>query len=63
MRASDAADLRFFDIDWDKQHIRRMQLKTKKAVDISLLNDVGESLVNYLKNGHPIESSSDRILL
>lgn len=63
LRASDVADLRFSDIDWDKQRIHRIQLKTKKAVDIPLLNDVCEALVNYLKNGCPAELSSDRIFV
>lgn len=63
LRAGDVADLRFSDIDWDKQRIHRLQQKTKKAVDIPLLNDVGEALVNYLKNGRPIESTSDRIFV
>lgn len=63
LRAGDVADLRFSDIDWDKQRIHRLQQKTKKALDIPLLNDVGEALVNYLKNGRPIESESDRIFV
>lgn len=63
LRASDVADLRFSDIDWDKQRIHRIQLKTQKSVDIPLLNDVGEALVNYLKNGRPCESVSDRIFV
>ncbi len=63
LRASDVADLRFSDIDWDKQRIHRIQIKTHKAVDIPLLNDVGEALVNYLKNGRPAESTSDRIFV
>lgn len=63
LRAGDVADLRFSDIDWDKQRIHRVQLKTKKAVDIPLLNDVGEAIINYLKNGRPVESASDRIFV
>lgn len=63
LRSSDVADLRFSDIDWDKQIISRMQIKTKNTITLPLLNDVGEAIINYLKNGRPKETNSDHIFV
>jgi len=63
LRSSDVADLKFSDIDWDKQIISRVQLKTKKWITIPLLNDVGDAIINYLKNGRPKETDSEYVFV
>jgi len=53
LRSSDIADMRFSDIDWEHQIIRRIQKKTGNIVELPLMNDVGEAIVDYLKNARP----------
>lgn len=53
LRSSDIAELRFENLDWDRNIICLTQSKTKKVVELPLLNDVGEAVINYLKYGRP----------
>jgi integrase len=45
-------------MDWDNNIIRLIQYKTKRAIDLPLLKDVGEAIINYLKYGRPVSGSS-----
>lgn len=62
LRSSDIADLRFSDIDWEHQKIIRIQKKTGNPVELPLLNDVGEAIIDYLKNYRP-SSDSDHVFI
>ena len=53
LRASDIAGLQFSDIDWDKNLITLKMKKTGKIVELPLLADVGNAIVDYLRNGRP----------
>ena len=52
-RSSDIVNLKFENINWEKSEISIIQQKTKKVLTLPLLNDVGEALINYIKNGRP----------
>lgn len=53
LRSSDIVSLKFENINWEKSEISIVQQKTKKALKLPLLNDVGEAIINYIKNGRP----------
>jgi integrase/recombinase XerD len=53
LRASDIRTLQFDEIDWDKNVIRLTQCKTKKLIELPLLNVVGEAIIDYIRNGRP----------
>ncbi len=65
LRASDIANLKFGEIDWDNNlltiTIITMQ-KTRKVIQLPLLAEVGNSIVDYLKNGR-LKSSLDQVFL
>jgi site-specific recombinase XerD len=53
LRASDIAELSFSDINWLKCEIRKVQYKTQRTVVLPLLEDVGNALLDYIKNARP----------
>lgn len=53
LRASDIAHLKFGDIDWDKNLITLTMKKTHKVIQLPLLTEVGNAIIDYLKNGRP----------
>jgi site-specific recombinase XerD len=57
LRISDIANLKFDNIDWDKNVISIVQEKTGHRLELPLLIEVGNAIVDYLKYGRPsIES-------
>jgi integrase/recombinase XerD len=53
MRASDICGLQFDNIQWEKNTISLMQKKTSKQIELPLLEDVGNSIIVYMKYGRP----------
>ena len=53
LRSPDIANLKFSNLDWEKNQIRLVQQKTKTPLILPLLKDVGEALINYIKNARP----------
>jgi site-specific recombinase XerD len=51
LRASDIANLKFSNIDWEKNEITLLQYKTGCPVLLPLLTDVGNAIVDYLQYG------------
>lgn len=51
LRFSDIRNLKFENIDWQKNIIHLVQNKTRKYITLPLLNDVGIALIDYIKNG------------
>ena len=51
LRSSDIRMLEFKNIDWDLNEIRIMQHKTKRSLSLPLLSDVGDAIIDYIKNG------------
>lgn len=62
LRVSDALDLRFDSIDWDKKRISIKQRKTGVPLELPLLEDVGWAIIEYLKHGRP-ESNCKNIFV
>ena len=54
LRSSDIRNMTFSCIDWKKNTIELTTQKTKKPTVLLLLNDVGEALIDYIRNGRPI---------
>lgn len=53
LRSSDIVGLRFSNIDWERDQIKILQQKTQTATTLPLLKDVGEAIIDYIKNGRP----------
>lgn len=62
LRSSDVANLRFSNIDWEKEVIRLTQVKTGNPLELPLLEDVGGAIINYLKNARP-KTGSDHVFV
>ena len=62
LRSSDVANLRFSNIDWENDMIRLTQVKTGNLLELPLLEDVGEAIINYLKNARP-RTDSDHVFI
>lgn len=53
LRFADIKELKFENIDWQKNIISIVQSKTNKIVTLPLLNNIGLALIDYIKNGRP----------
>lgn len=62
LRSSDVANLRFSNIDWEREVIHLNQVKTGNPLELPLLEDVGEAIINYLKNARP-KTDSDHVFV
>jgi len=62
LRASDIANLKFSNVDWEKNEIRVVQNKTGNPVSLPLLSDVGNAIIDYLKYGR-YESESQQVFI
>ena len=62
LRSSDVANLRFSNIDWEKEAIRLTQVKTGNPLELPLPEDVGGAIINYLKNARP-KTDSDHVFV
>jgi integrase len=62
LRSRDVANLRFSNIDWEREAIHLTQVKTGNPLELPLLEDVGEALINYLKNARP-KTDSDHVFV
>lgn len=62
LRASDIAALEFNYLNWTANKISFSQMKTGHPIVLPLLVDVGDSIINYIKNARPI-SDNNKIFL
>ncbi len=62
LRSSDVANLRFSNIDWEREVIHLNQVKTGNPLELPLLEDIGEAIINYLKNARP-KTDSDHVFV
>jgi len=53
LRSSDIVNLKFNNINWETNQISIKQQKTNSPATLPLLKDVGEAIINYIKNGRP----------
>lgn len=62
LRAADISNLKFENIDWQRDTIHIIQCKTEKPLILPLLPAVGNILMEYILNERP-KSSHDKIFL
>ncbi|MDP3487617.1 MAG: site-specific integrase [Bacillota bacterium] len=62
MRASDICELTFVNLKWQRSTIEFFVKKTGKSAVLPLLDEVGESLIEYLRHGRP-ESTDNHVFL
>lgn len=53
IRVSDVIRLEFDNIKWDKNCIQISQYKTNEPLILPLFEDVGQAIIDYVKNGRP----------
>ena len=53
IRVSDVIRLEFDDLKWEKNCIQISQYKTKEPLVLPLFEDVGQAIIDYVKNGRP----------
>jgi integrase/recombinase XerD len=53
LRAGDIAGLRFSNFKWERNAIEIVQQKTGRVLVLPLINDVGEAVIDYLRNARP----------
>ena len=58
MRASDISDMKFCSIKWAANQISFIQMKTGREITLPLPFDVGESIIDYIKEARPISDNS-----
>jgi site-specific recombinase XerD len=63
LRASDIANLKFENINWEKCNIQICQFKTGRSLELPLLPEIGDALIDYLKYGRPISNEPYFFLL
>ena len=56
LRAGDICALKFSNLDWDRNVIEIEQMKTGRYVTLPLLEDVGNAIIDYIRNGRPTTS-------
>lgn len=62
LRSTDIADLRFSEVDWEKDEICLVQSKTRGVVRVPMIPAVGNALFRYITEERP-EYKSDHIFL
>jgi site-specific recombinase XerD len=62
LRSSDVVNLKFENLLWDKQLLSLIQTKTHQSLQLPLLPEVGNAIIDYLKDGRP-ESSHQFVFL
>lgn len=57
IRSGDIRDLRLHNLNWNTQKIEILQGKTGHPITYPILDDIGEALIDYLKNARPLTDS------
>ncbi len=63
LRASDIATLTFLELDWENNMLKKRMQKTNKFIELPLLSEVGNAIIDYLKNARPSSKSNIIFLL
>lgn len=53
LRASDIANLKFSELQWNRNIIQINQFKTGKPLELPLLAEVGNAIIDYIRYGRP----------
>jgi len=62
LRVSDIRALKLSNLNWNRKKITLTMQKTKQPLELPLLEDIGWSLIDYLKNGRP-ETKCNRLFV
>ncbi len=62
LRVSDIRGMKLSSLNWNRKTITIKMQKTKRSVELPLLDDIGWAVIDYLKNGRP-QTPSDRIFV
>lgn len=54
LRASEVVSIKLDDIHWKKNRLQIFQHKTARQLLLPLTDDVGESIIKYLRQGRPV---------
>lgn len=60
IRAGDIRDLQLCNFNWGSGELRFVQGKTKKPVVFQMSDEVGEAIIDYLKNGRPNDKAASK---
>ncbi|RLD34577.1 MAG: hypothetical protein DRI83_07860 [Bacteroidetes bacterium] len=63
LRASDIANLKFENLQWERCIIKFKQYKTGKNIELPMLPEVGNAIVDYMKYGRPKSNEAFIFLL
>ena len=63
IRAGDIKSLKLTDLDWKSMKINIVQQKTGVKITFPILKDIGWALIDYLKNGRPIECNTSYVFV
>jgi len=63
LRASDISTLTFDEIDWENNLIRKKMVKTGNFIELPLLPEVGNAIIDYLKNGRPESTAANLFIM
>lgn len=53
LRQGDIRNLTFNNFDWEKNEINLVTQKTGKAITLPITNDIGNAIIDYVKNARP----------
>jgi site-specific recombinase XerD len=62
LRVSDIRNMRLTNLLWKRKLIILEMAKTKKKIELPLLDDIGWAIIDYLQNGRP-KSNCDRVFI
>jgi len=62
LRVSDIRGLKLPSLNWNRKTITLTMQKTKRPIELPLLDDIGWAVIDYLKNGRP-QTPSDRVFV
>ncbi|WP_373657553.1 Tyrosine recombinase XerC [Sporomusa acidovorans DSM 3132] len=62
LRVSDIRGLKLSSLNWNRKTIILTMQKTKRPIELPLLDDIGWAIIDYLKNGRP-QTPSDRVFV
>lgn len=62
LRVSDIRLLTLSSLHWNRKVIRINMKKTKRPIELPILDDIGWAIIDYLKNGRP-KTNSDRVFV
>ena len=57
LRESDIVNLKFSDIDWENSLIKITQIKSDRKIELPLTADVGNAIIDYIRNARPSSNS------